>query len=69
MKMLLSLLFTMSIFTACQRTENSAAEQKLLPAETLLNIAYGKDSAQKMDVYLPANRTDTWWWMGKRRQI
>ena len=59
MKMLLSLLFTMSIFTACQRTENSAAEQKLLPAETLLNIAYGKDSAQKMDVYLPANRTDS----------
>jgi acetyl esterase/lipase len=59
MKMLLSLLFTMSIFTACQRTENSAAEQKLLPVETLLNIAYGKDSAQKMDVYLPANRTDS----------
>jgi len=59
MKMLLSLLFTMSIFTACQRTENSAAEQKPLPAETLLNISYGKDSAQKMDIYLPANRTDS----------
>ncbi|HZH00439.1 MAG TPA: alpha/beta hydrolase, partial [Flavisolibacter sp.] len=42
-----------------QRTENSAAEQKSLPAETLLNVAYGKDSAQKMDIYLPANRTDS----------
>ena len=59
MKMLLSLLFTMSIFTACQRTENSAAEQKPLPAETLLNISYGKDSAQKMDIYLPADRTES----------
>ena len=49
----------MSIFTACQRTENSAAEQKPLPAETLLNISYGKDSAQKMDIYLPADRTDS----------
>ena len=30
-----------------------------IPAETSLNVAYGTDPAQKMDVYLPANRSAT----------
>jgi len=47
----------MSIFTSCQRTDNGPALDKPLPAETHLNLAYGKDTAQKMDIYLPAART------------
>ena len=29
----------------------------LVPAETILNVSYGKDSLQKMDVYLPEGRS------------
>ena len=29
------------------------------PAKTLLNVSYGSDNLQKMDVYLPAGRTTT----------
>lgn len=48
----------MSTFTACERAESSAPQiHANLSAKTLLNIAYGKDSLQKMDVYLPANRS------------
>ncbi len=59
--MLLALLLSMSIFTACQRTEGSVPVNHTpsLPAKTYLNVSYGKDSLQKMDVYLPANRTDS----------
>jgi acetyl esterase/lipase len=59
MKMLISLLLTMSIFTSCQQAESRPVKDKPLPAETILNVNYGKDSFQKMDVYLPANRTDS----------
>jgi acetyl esterase/lipase len=60
MKMLLALLFTMSIFTSCQRTESSTAVYNTnLPANNFINVSYGKDSLQKMDIYLPANRTDS----------
>ncbi len=58
MKMLLSLLLSMSILTACWRNESIAAISAL-PEQTLMNIAYGDDSLQKMDVYLPANRRDS----------
>lgn len=58
MKMLLALLLIMSNFTACIQAETSTSLQKTnLPAQTTLNIAYGKDSLQKMDVYLPRNRS------------
>ncbi|RYF80430.1 MAG: hypothetical protein EOO03_17375, partial [Chitinophagaceae bacterium] len=33
------------------------AQEKALPAQTFLNVAYGSDSLQRMDIYLPANRT------------
>lgn len=46
----------MSIFTACQPTEHRTAVQTTLPAKTLLNVSYGKDTMQRMDVYLPAHR-------------
>jgi acetyl esterase/lipase len=57
MKMILTLLISMSIFTSCQRTEHVVAEEKNLPAKTLHDISYGKDTAQRMDIYLPANRS------------
>ena len=57
MKTLLALVISMSTFTACQRTEISGAARSFLPAKTLSNLAYGTDSLQRMDVYLPANRS------------
>lgn len=51
----------MSLIISCQRNEQiqhvSVVEQKNLPAKTIHNVAYGKDTAQRMDVYLPANRS------------
>jgi acetyl esterase/lipase len=58
MKTLLSLLFSMSIYTSCQL--NGAAipvDQKHLPAQILTDLSYGGDTAQRMDAYLPANRS------------
>lgn len=46
----------MSIITSCTRSE-SAPKQTYLPARQLLNVAYGKDAAQRMDIYLPAGRS------------
>jgi acetyl esterase/lipase len=57
MKMLFSLLLSMSIITACQRSAPSSPAEKYLPAQNFLNLAYGNDSLQKMDVYLPEGRT------------
>jgi acetyl esterase/lipase len=57
MKMLLALLLSMSIFTSCNRAQESAGVQKSVPAKTLLNVAYGRDTLQRMDLHLPANRS------------
>ena len=47
----------MSIFTGCQRNEqNVSAEEKYLPAQVFREVYYGKDTAQRMDIYLPAGR-------------
>lgn len=43
-------------FTACKK-DNAAVDNETLPEKTLLDVAYGSDPAQKMDVYLPAGRT------------
>src|SRR6478672_11373924 len=59
MKMLLIFVFTMSLFTACQQTEQKTTSQKAAPAKTFLNVSYGTDTMQRMDVYLPANRSVT----------
>ncbi len=45
------LLLLSILFVACQKEDNET------PAQTQLNIAYGTDAAQKMDIYLPAGRT------------
>jgi acetyl esterase/lipase len=57
MKSLIILLFSMSILTSCQRNENNSVAENTSVAKTLLNVSYGKDSLQKMDVYLPAHRS------------
>ena len=39
-----------------QSDDNAPAQPSNLPAQDLLNFAYGDDPLQKMDVYLPAGR-------------
>jgi acetyl esterase/lipase len=42
-------------FTACKKANSGISA--INDAKNILNVAYGTDAAQKMDVYLPANRT------------
>ncbi len=46
-------LVAMTLFTL----NGSGLHDKSLPAESILNVAYGDESAQRMDVYLPPNRS------------
>ena len=57
MKTILTLLISMSILTSCQRNEHVLAQEKNLPAKAIHDVSYGKDTAQRMDIYLPANRS------------
>jgi acetyl esterase/lipase len=57
MKMILTLLISMSLFTSCQRNEHVFVKEDLSQPKTILDLSYGKDTAQRMDVYLPANRS------------
>lgn len=42
---------------SCKKSETPYDPTSSLPASTTLNVSYGADAAQKMDVYLPAGRT------------
>ena len=42
------------LFSSCVKPVETVKNSH--PAETFLNVAYGTDSKQKMDIYLPANR-------------
>jgi acetyl esterase/lipase len=42
------------VFTSCSKEATEATA-----AKTFLNVSYGSDTKQQMDVYLPANRTAT----------
>ena len=55
MKSISVVLCLLLLFTSCQK-ENEKPSPQSLPAETLNNISYGPDAAQKMDIYLPAGR-------------
>src|SRR5437764_1047434 len=55
MKNLLYLIFSMSFLTSYTNKNNPSAVS--IVAETKIDIAYGKDSLQRMDIYLPAGRT------------
>lgn len=47
----------MPILTSCQRNEHALAQEKNLPTKTIHEVSYGKDTAQRMDIYLPGNRS------------
>ena len=54
----LSVIIIISFFISCKKTtDNGGGGTNTTAAQTLPNVAYGTDAAQKMDVYLPANRT------------
>lgn len=51
-------LFVALLFTACKKDNEKELEpQALAQAKDILDVSYGAHVAQKMDVYLPANRT------------
>lgn len=55
----LFLLFITQLFIYC--SDNSSPQNQtptVLKQETFLNVSYGSDPLQKIDVYLPANRTN-----------
>lgn len=57
MKTILSLLLFMNIATSCQQSDTSFAKEKSLPQQSLLNVPYGKDPLQTIDIYLPGGRS------------
>ena len=57
MKKITSILFVSLFFVACQK-EEKVVEQSLAE-QTIADVSYGTDPAQKMDVYLPSNRNTT----------
>lgn len=54
MKRLFPLLLAF-VFVACKKDES--ATETALPEQNYKDVSYGADAAQRMDVYLPANRT------------
>jgi acetyl esterase/lipase len=60
MKMLLYLFLSMTLFSSCQKGVVQEAINNnggAVEAKTMNNVAYGTDTAQRMDIYLPANRS------------
>jgi acetyl esterase/lipase len=55
--MLFPLLFSMSLLTAIPGTDVRFPVEKDLPAQTIRDVAYGKDPFQRMDIYLPQGRS------------
>jgi acetyl esterase/lipase len=55
MKQFLVFICIVSLFACKKETSNN---NQALPVQTLLNVSYGSDAAQKMDLYLPAGRTE-----------
>ncbi len=50
----------MNILTSCKQAPEALNNEKILALteQRLINVAYGKDSLQTMDIYLPAHRTE-----------
>ena len=57
MKKLFPVLFLCLFFVGCQKETSDASQTA--KEQTILNVSYGTDTAQRMDVYLPAGRTTT----------
>lgn len=49
------MLFSIVLLSACQQEVDGGA-QAGVPAQNYTNVSYGTDTAQRMDVYLPAGR-------------
>lgn len=59
---LLCIAVTAALFAGCFKSESNTDVQPSLPADSAIVLkdqAYGDDSQQRMDVYLPAGRTAT----------
>ncbi|MEO7047653.1 MAG: alpha/beta hydrolase [Ferruginibacter sp.] len=56
MKNICLVFLSLILLYSCKKTENIPGS---IAGSTQLNIAYSADAAQKMDIYLPANRTTT----------
>ncbi len=53
-------LFFLFLFASCSKSDPGGTPAPTpVAASTSLNVAYGTDALQKMDIYLPANRTTT----------
>lgn len=63
MKKIFSVVIISLFVVACQKeTDNvidTANGNQQLAEQTIMNVSYGSDTAQRMDVYLPAGRTTT----------
>lgn len=59
MKRLLPVLFISLFFVACQKEDDKQVAEPPLAAQSIADVSYGSDAAQRMDVFLPAGRTDT----------
>lgn len=51
--LLLSALLLLTVFSSCKKDEEPNVG---VPAQTVLNVSYGTNTQQQMDVYLPENR-------------
>jgi len=50
--------FTFTLFVSCQKgLDDNNGSGNSLAAQTILDVAYGSDAKQKLDVYLPAGRS------------
>ena len=62
MKLKTSLLVSLSFLlflASCTKNDTGSGGTDPIAAKTILNVSYGTDPLQKMDIYLPANRTVT----------
>ncbi|WP_345258217.1 alpha/beta hydrolase [Flaviaesturariibacter amylovorans] len=57
MRTLFTLLISMILFQSCQDGKSTRPALNHMAAYTLPDVAYGTDSLQRMDVYLPAGRS------------
>ena len=54
-KLILSMLILVFLISSCKKNEDEQADMPV----TMLNVSYGTNAQQKMDVYLPATRSTT----------
>lgn len=52
------LLFCLLSFLSCKKKDKTVADNAAT-AKSILNVSYGSDPRNRMDVYLPANRSET----------